>query len=510
MEAIEKAKPGEIVPIYKVIDRVDGLEFFKKLSDYGRKKNSLFFEFNDKIIGSSDPCIKLKGYKEGFEIIALNNLGVKFLASLKNDFKFCKKVQYSKNKITGVLSSSKKKSNEDLRFRNKGHMDVIRKVAFKFKPTTKPIMQYGGLFGAFSYDYIECFEEIPEPKDDPVYYEFYFLDNLFLVDEATEKTYLIANALVTDKNKKKLYDDCMKKIDAMEKVLKKKMPQPKNYKDKEQKAETDTGKEEFEAIIRNIKRAMLEGDLYQAFPSRLIISNYNSEPLDIYKNLKDVKPRSYMFYINSEKPLLGTSPESCFKVEGDEEKEIEISLIAGTKPTSEDSDIDNKYEAEMKIDFKEISKHIMEIDIIRNDIAKVSELGTRHLDQIFRTEKYPREQSVVSKVKGKLKKDLDCLHAYISCMGRISGCPRIEAIKILRRLEKTKRDYFFGSVCYINPNKDFEGTIIKNAITLSDKKAHIRISTDIVYDSMPEHEFEETEKKAETFIEAIRSAGGLK
>jgi anthranilate synthase component 1 len=327
------------------------------------------------------------------------------------------------------------------------------------------------------------------------------------------KIYLIANALIMDDKKEKVYNECLKTIESYEKVLKKKSLKVKKYKAKEHIVSTDTEKTEFGAIIQNIKKSILEGDIYQAFPSRTIISNYNAEPFDIYKQLRSLK-RPYMFYINSDEGILfGVSSEMSLKVEGGKEKTIEVKPLAGIKPRfigKVDIDIENRYEAESKIDFKEIAKHIMTIDLIRSDIARVAKLGSRHLDSIFVTEKYSNEQYLVSSIRGILKEDLDALHAYISCMNRLSGCPKIEAIKLLRQFEKNKRGYFSGSICYLNPDKDFYGCIIKNAIRLKSKKAYIRVNADIVYDSTAEKEFKETEKKSKIYLEAIKEAGGLK
>jgi len=511
LQAIEQAKIGEVVPVYKVVEGIDAIELFSKLSNYGRIKNAVLFEFNNVIIGSAAPCLKLKGNKEGFEITALNNLGKKFLAFLKGEFKFCYKVQYGQNKITGTINKTKKNVSEDQKLKLKSHMDVIRQVAFKFKSTLKPFMPYCGLFGMFSYDFVEHFEDLLEKENEP-YYEFYFLDNLFVNKE--DKTYFIANALIMDDKKEKTYNGCLKTIENYEKFLKKKTPKIKKYKAKEHVVSTDVEKAEFEAIVQNIKRNILEGSIYRAFPSRTIISDYNAEPFDIYKQLR-ISEQPYMFYISSDEGILfGASPEMSLRVEGKEEKTLEVKPIVdkqscGSKDNT-DVDIENKYEIELKTDFKEIAKHIMSIDLIRSDVARVSKLGSRHLDKIFVTEKHCDEQYLFSSVKGILKDDLDALHAYISCMNRLSGCPRIAAIKLLRQLEENKRGFFGGSVCYINPDKDFFGCIMKNSIRFKNKKAYLGVNADVVYDSIAANVFKETEKKANFLLEAIKSAGGLK
>jgi len=515
LQAIEQAKIGDIVPVYKVIENIDALDYFAKLSDYGRKKDTILLESNTRIIGTASPCLRLKGSKDEFEITALNSLGKRFLAFIKNDFKFCDKVHYSQNKITGTIKQTNKNIDESQKLKLKGHMDIIRNIAFKFTPTLKPFRPYAGLFGMFSYDFIEHFEDLPEKEDilNEPYYEFYFLDNLFVADNKKDKACFIANALIMDDKKEKTYNECLKTIENYENALKKKVLKVKKYKAKKHETSSGSYKEEFDLIIQNIRKNILEGEIYRAIPSRTITSNYNAEPFDIYKKIRAGK-QQYIFYIHSsEGILLGASDESNLKVHGKGEKTIELMQIGCTKPRGfkgkNDIEVENRYEAELKTDFKEITKHIMAIDSARGDVAKVSKLGTKHMESIFAVEKHSNEQHLVSYIKGTLKEDLDALHAYTSCMKAV-GYPKIAAMKLLRQLEKNKRGYFSGTVCYLNPDKDFSSAVIKNAIRLKNKKAYITTESDVAYDLSQEEIFEQTEKKADFLLEAIKSAGGLK
>jgi anthranilate synthase component 1 len=511
LQAIEQAKIGDIVPVYKAIDNIDALDLFAKLSDYGRKKNCILFEFKGKAIGSADPCLKLSGLKDQFEVTALNNVGRRFLASLKGDFKFCEKVQYGQNRIIGTLKKPKMNASEGEKLKLKTHLDVIRKVAFKFKPASEQFTPYCGLFGAFSHDFVEYFEELPEKEDSlsEPYYEFYFLDNLFATD--TEgKTCLLSNALITDGKREKAYKECLEKIESYEKALKKKAPKAKKCKAREHVTSTDTSREEFEENINLLKKKIAEGNIHMAILCRIITSNYNAEPFDIYKELRALNPSPYMFYINTTSGiLLGASHHHNLSIAA-KEKTIEVGLRGSTRPNGKDADLANKYETELKIGFSEIGRHLIEIDAVRSDVARASKLGSRHLDRIFAVEKQGNAQHLVSNVKGTLKDDLDALHAYLSCINRIDGCPKIEAARLLRQFEKTKRGYFHGSVCYIDAAGNLESAIIKNAIRLKNKKAHIGVDALVCHDSIAEEKFGDTEKKAQICLQAIKSAGGLK
>ena len=279
LESVKQAKIGTIVPVYKEIDQeIDALVYFAKLSNYGAKKNSILMQSNEKSFGSGKPCLAVVGKNNEFEIIALDNLGRKFLNFIKKDFKFCDKAVYKKDKIVGSLTPERKIVSEDQRLKLKTHMDIIRAIAFKFKPTTKPFMPYCGLFGMISDDFASQIEDLPDSEDiinDPDYV-LYFLDNMFVIDHKTKKTYFVANALITDNGKDKIYQECSKTISAYEKLISQKVPKAKKSKKKELKIENDSSKEEFNEILKSLKSKILDRGILYAAPSRLTISSFNS------------------------------------------------------------------------------------------------------------------------------------------------------------------------------------------------------------------------------------------
>lgn len=528
LNIIKNAKIGSIVPVVETLPyALQPVEYFAKLSAYGKKEGSILFEsadivpkYGEKSLGSADPCLKVVGRKSQFEITALNGLGIRFIEFLKNDFDFCNEVEYKKGRIIGSLNPTRTFASEEERLRLANLTDILRKIAFKFKPTLKPFIPYAGLFGCVSYDFIDQFEDLPKNKidaaDDPDYV-FYFLDNLFLIDHKENKTFLIANALITDDDTS-IYDKCKQKIERYKSIIKKSIIEIKGnklQKGAEQKIESDTSKDEFIGIVKKIKGHIAAGDVLQTVVSRTISADFDKEPLEVYKKLQSLNPSPYMFYINDGNGiLLGASPEMSLRVQGDEKKIVEIRPIAGTKPRGMikgkiDIDLDSRYETELKIDAKEISEHVMLVDLARNDVAKISEPGTRYVDEPFVVEKYSHVQHLVSNVRGVLKSNLDALHAYLATMnmGTLTGAPKVEAMKLIRLYEKTKRGFYGGSVCYITPSGDFDSAIVIRSIRIKGKKAYIRAGAGIVHDSVPESEFLETERKAMACLKAIELAG---
>jgi anthranilate synthase component 1 len=190
---------------------------------------------------------------------------------------------------------------------------------------------------------------------------------------------------------------------------------------------------------------------------------------------------------------------------------VEIRPIAGTKPRGRvggkiDQDTDFRYEAELKLDRKELAEHIMLVDLARNDIARVAEPGSRVVTELLIAEKYESVMHLVSNVKGKLAKDLDALNAYLATMnmGTLTGAPKIEAMKIIRQLEKTKRGYYGGAVMYLTVDGQFDSCITIRSLQIKDHTAYIRVGAGIVHDSVPKTEFEETDHKAGSCMRAIR------
>lgn len=529
-EIVKNARVGTVVPVYKVLNtEICPLDYFAVISDYGRKDNCILLEsaeivskYGENSVGTSNPCLKLTGRGEEFKIEALNNLGNTFLHYLGNDFDFCDSIKKEDGKISGILQLRRGVCSEIEKLNQRTHMDIIRKIAFKFSPTLKPINHYGGLLGVFSYDYIDQFEDLPKNREDTIKdpdYEIFFADNLFMYDHRAKQIYFVANALITNDSPKKTFDACLERIDNYESSLYKQLikPEPKNHPIKRNRSEpvSDVSKEAFCEKVGKLKEHISQGDIFQAVLSRTLKIEYHAEPLDIYRKLRSTNPSPYMFFIKSnEGILLGSSPERCIGVKGDNGiKTIEIRPIAGTKPRGIvngrlDKDLDSRFEIELRLDQKELAEHTMLVDLARNDVAKISVPGSRYVSEPFTVEKYSHVQHLVSSVLGTLRPELDALHAYLACMnmGTLTGAPKIEAMKLLRQYEDTKRGFYGGAVFYLTPSRDFDSAIIIRSMRLKNNVAYIRAGAGIVHDSIPEKEFEETERKAWACLYALQEA----
>jgi anthranilate synthase component 1 len=520
------AEPGQIVPIVKQIDMDDPVDFFAKLSDYGRAKHCCLFESREYLTGSgalsfgtARPALYLTGTGSEFSIRALSKPGRRMIAYLSADgkkrFDFCEKVDFSPDAVTGRIKQDSNIIDEQARLQSTNQMDVLRAVAFAFRLASKPFRITCGLLGAISYDFIDQFEKLPPNKQDLLGnpdYELYFADNIFLMDHEHAKGYVVVNVMITDGDREAAITEAQECFDYYSNLARFDAPKAKKCTGSLPPLSTDTEQEEYEQMVKVAKQHILDGDIFQVVLSRTKMEPCPDEPLDVYRRLRELNPSPYMFYLNTANTiLLGSSPELNLRVSGTDTRNVEIRPIAGTKPRGRvgkdiDPDTDFRYEAELKLDRKELAEHMMLVDLARNDIARVAEPGSRVVTELLIAEKYASVQHLVSNVKGKLAKELDALNAYLATMnmGTLTGAPKIEAMKLIRLYEKTKRGYYGGAVMYLTVDGQFDSCITIRSLQIKDHTAFVRVGAGIVHDSVPKTEFEETEHKAASCLRAVR------
>ncbi|MGD8500906.1 MAG: anthranilate synthase component 1 [Phycisphaerales bacterium] len=523
-QVILGASPGQIVPIVREIDIDEPVGFFARLSNYGRAQNCCLLEASDYLsenalsFGTARPALYLTGTGADFAIKALSKTGrriLDYLSAEKDRFAFCESIQFDPEVITGRIKQDRKVVDEQSRLRSTNQMDVLRAVAFAFRLASKPFRITCGLLGALSYDFIDQFEKLPASEDDLLGnpdYELYFADNIFLMDHEHGKGYVIVNCIITNGDREAAIKEAQSCFDYYFNIARFDTPQGRKFEGELPEATTDTDQAEYEKMVRQAKQHILDGDIFQVVLSRTKMEPCPDEPLDVYKRLRELNPSPYMFYLNTPNTILmGSSPELNLRVSGAETRNVEIRPIAGTKPRGRvgktiDLDTDFRYEAELKLDRKELAEHIMLVDLARNDIARVARPGSRVVTELLIAEKYASVQHLVSNVKGALAAELDALSAYLATMnmGTLTGAPKIEAMKIIRQLEKTKRGYYGGAVMYLTVDGQFDSCITIRSLQVRDRRAYIRVGAGIVHDSVPKTEFEETEHKANSCLRAIR------
>lgn len=252
---------------------------------------------------------------------------------------------------------------------------------------------------------------------------------------------------------------------------------------------------EYKEKVESIKKEIIAGNLLQAVPSRRLQIECDNSALEIYRRLRAVNPSPYLFYIDfGERQLIGSSPESLVRVR---DGVASIRPIAGTRRRGKNSSEDEELKAGLLNDAKERAEHLMLVDLARNDLGRVCTNGSVEVTRFMEVELFSHVMHIVSDVQGKVAaglKPIQVLRAAFPA-GTVSGAPKISAIEILSRIEKTKRRFYAGAVGYIQSNGDLDFCIAIRCALKQAKVWSLQAGGGIVYDSNADREWEETNEK---------------
>jgi anthranilate synthase component I len=398
--------------------------------------------------------------------------------------------------------------------------DVLRLVSSGWQQLpgiSSPIQ----LPGIFSYDFLEQIEALPPAKQDPIG----FPDYIFWLPEievtinhksggAKVVHYLFSDNAAAVREAEALVIELAESV--LPALASERMPAPPTADvPLQDDVSVDMDDAAYANVVEKTKTHIIAGDVFQIVPSRTFTTPC-PDSTAAYNVLRTLNPSPYLFYIKGDDfTLFGASPEACVRVLGDPLK-VEIHPIAGTRPRGKhadgtiDHDLDNRLEADLRLDKKELAEHMMLVDLARNDVARISKTGTRRVNHLSIVERYSHVMHLVSVIEGELEDELDALHAYLASMnmGTLVGAPKIEAAKLLRKYEADKRGPYGGAVGFVTSKGEMETAIIIRSAFVQDGVARIRAGAGIVYDSDPISEANETRAKAGAVLKAIRVARG--
>jgi anthranilate synthase component 1 len=263
--------------------------------------------------------------------------------------------------------------------------------------------------------------------------------------------------------------------------------------------------------VAKIKDYIVAGDVMQVVLSQCMTTPYKGAPLDVYRALRSSNPSPYMFYLDMDDfQIVGSSPEILVRLENDL---ITVRPLAGTRPRGKDENQDQSYERELLADPKELAEHLMLIDLGRNDVGRIAEVGSVHVTEKMLIERYSHVMHIVSNVTGQLKKNTTALDVLKACFpaGTVSGAPKIRAMEIIDELEPTKRGIYAGAVGYLDWSGNMDTAIAIRTAVIKDKMLAVQAGAGIVADSVPENEWQETLNKGRAIFTAVAMAQqGLK
>ena len=403
------------------------------------------------------------------------------------------------------------KNNRKIKLNDKPEI-LIEKIIedFKFK-TPKNLPKICSLIsGYFSYDAIRYVEKIPNNcKDDLKLPDVRLLRprTLIIHDNLKKEIFYIHNIFKDEKinDYQKKYDEINSNLfrlliqSSIKNLNKKNLQNSNNIKIK-----SNTSKNSFLSKVKKAKEYIKLGDIFQVVLSQRFEAKLTKKPIDIYKKLRVTNPSPFMFFFNfSDFQIIGASPEILVRLR---DNKITVRPIAGTRPRGKTKKEDLFYEKDLLKDKKELSEHLMLLDLGRNDAGKVSKINSVKVTEKFIIEKYSHVMHIVSNVVGvynnKFSKFKSLLAGFPA--GTVSGAPKIRAMEIIDELETTKRKVYAGGIGYFSANGEFDTCIALRTAVAKKDKFYVQAGAGIVADSKPLKEYEETINKAKALIDALR------
>ena len=461
-----------------------------------------------------------KKIKDDEEIL---NLIDNFLSE-KNSFIF---ESVEKGKIKGRYTIFGKNPDKIWEFRNKDSYliqndkkiklkdkpeNLIEKIIEEFKfETPKSLPKLCSLIsGYFSYDSIRYIEKIPNNcKDDLNIPDVRLLRprTLIIHDNLKKEIFFIINIYKDEKIR-----DYQKKYDEIRSDLFRLLIQSsiKNIDNRTQlksnniKVKSNTSKNKFLQMVNKAKKYIKLGDIFQVVLSQRFEAKLTKKPIDIYKKLRVTNPSPFMFFFNfSDFQIIGASPEILVRLR---DNKITVRPIAGTRPRGKTLREDRFYEKDLLNDKKELSEHLMLLDLGRNDAGKVSKIDTVKVTESFIIERYSHVMHIVSNVIGEYNKKFSKFKSLLAGFpaGTVSGAPKIRAMEIIDELETTKRKVYAGGIGYFSANGEFDTCIALRTAVAKKDKFYVQAGAGIVADSKPLKEYEETVNKAKALINALK------
>lgn len=378
-------------------------------------------------------------------------------------------------------------------------------------PGSVPFM--AGAVGYFGYDMVRTLERLPARAKNDLRLDdglLMFFSRQIVFDHVRRQITLVA-CVFTEADIEAEYERARQDLEAMERRLRRAPRTPRQQpEDGPLDVQPNMQPRQYEQAVEQAKEYIRAGDAFQIVLSQRFDVKTGVHPFQVYRALRTVNPSPYMFYLQlADVAVVGASPEMLVQVTGNE---IHYRPIAGTRPRGATETEDAALAEELLADDKERAEHIMLVDLGRNDVGRVSEIGAVQVTNLMYVEKYSHVMHLVSAVRGRLHPDRDMFDALAACFpaGTLSGAPKVRAMEIIEELEPTRRGIYAGSVMYLDFAGNLNACIAIRTMVMRRGVAHIQAGAGIVADSVPEREHQECVNKARAIMRAIeRARAGL-
>lgn len=373
----------------------------------------------------------------------------------------------------------------------------------------------GGAVGWIGFDAIQCFEDVPVPGGGLGLRPFRMLlpDEVLIYDHLAHRLVLVVHARL-DGDRAAAWQGAAERLYAIvdrlsAASLPAEPPWPVGRGDAaalEQVVRSNHTRAGFEKAVAQAKEAIEAGEIFQVVLSQRFTVDAEVEPFTLYRALRALNPSPYMFFLNFDDcTIVGSSPEVLVRLEGDD---VLVRPIAGTRKRGVDTEEDAALAADLLADEKELAEHRMLLDLGRNDVGRIAEIGSVRVEDPLHIEKYSHVMHIVSDVRGSLADDKNAFDVFRACFpaGTVSGAPKIRACEILASLEEDSRGIYAGAVGYFDFAGNMDTCIAIRTMVVTDDGVHIQAGAGIVFDSVPANEYEECRNKARASLAAISIA----
>lgn len=380
-------------------------------------------------------------------------------------------------------------------------------------PSTAPLPPMAtGLFGYLGYDMIRHVEVLPDNNPDmlDVYDSTMMRPSVVAIFDRLKDTITLAyqiraNAFGTAEDG---WQAAQTALDETETCLRGNLPSPVSLPEQSELAEpkSNVTKDSFFEMVRRAKEYITAGDIFQVVLSQRFTIPFALPSLALYRSLRRLNPSPFLFHFNlGNLAIVGSSPEILVRLR---DEEVTIRPIAGTRPRGATEAEDTAHAESLMADIKERSEHLMLLDLGRNDVGRVAAPGTVRVVSNFQIELYSHVMHIASEVRGKIRPECDMLDALVAGFpaGTVSGAPKIRAMEIIDELEPDRRGIYAGAIGYISATGEMDTCIALRTAVLKGGEMHIQAGAGIVYDSVPQSEFEECQNKARALIRAAADA----
>jgi len=394
-----------------------------------------------------------------------------------------------------------------------GPLQAVKKELDKYKQVQVyglPIL-CGGAVGYLSYETSTRFEELPSPCEDPLGLPeavFMIANTILVFDHVTHKAIIVSNVHIKD-DVDKAYAEAVGRIDELAQRLMAPLPAAPVIREQAgiQDIQSNFSQQDFEDCVNRAREYIASGEAIQVVLSQRLFTQTTADPFDIYRALRSINPSPYMYFLHLDDfHIVGASPETLVRVE---DGTVTVRPLAGTRPRGEDHLQDAELADELLHDEKERAEHIMLVDLGRNDVVRISAPGTVVVSDLMEIERYSHVMHMVTNVQGNLADEYSAFDALRACFpaGTVSGAPKIRAMQIIAELEPDKRGPYAGAVGYFSHNGNMDMAIAIRTMVIKEGTAHVQAGCGIVYDSVPQREYQETMNKARALLKAIEQAG---